>query len=778
MRIQRKNANKANIKGSVYRKMLLSYSVLFIIPVCVAALVFSFAYQRIEKQQKTTNHSLLQTIQINCDRELAYYQNTLLQLAQDDDVVQLAVSRNISSATASSHCIRLSKTIRAAVTTLRQFGNYDQTMYVSVPNIGLVISNMGSKDMEYYLEDYSTIDSQGGKEFLRQHLSQTHFRDIMPYTLQSSGEDVFLLTQSAIYNGKNYNTNICLWLDKRALIDRVSAVNWESGTDWGIVDENGKFIIAPRQMAGASVWPKEYMVEDNSGSINIRGKNYFVTMAPSEVQDWKYVLIVSEKQVEGLAGELQNIFLIAMLCCVVICTWINRRATAVNYAPVKELVRLFTGQESSKVIVRDEYGYLSQKAASLMQEYSHLSGHVNKINKSLRNYYLMCLALNAYGNEQNTSAWKEFAEPFSKGRNLVLILSGKWETEKTTQKDAELSTFIIENVFTEALSEHFACDMAEANGKIIFILRLQDAQMGEISVLQETVENMQKFISDNFSLTVTAVEGGIHEGLYGVHESWLEACETEDFLPILDQEYLRYVDIQDRTARSYDYSSETEERLVEALKNDNASLARSLVDKVLDNNFRKKDISPDILTCLIYDIFGTLLKTSEEMGKTPGKEFTLKNITINTPVHKLKSHFGEMIDFICRDDKKLFDNGKLQGLCKKVDAYIEEHYADPSLNISKVGLFFSMTPAYLSSLYKKQTGVSLLETIRDVRVNKATALLKAGMPVAEVAEAVGFDNATTFIRIFKKHTGMTPGQFASREEKPERGAVPSGQNLL
>lgn len=766
MSIQHKKAHKANRKGSVYRKMFLSYSVLFIIPVCIAVLVFSFAYQRIEKQQKATNHNLLQTIQINCDRELAYYQNFLLQMAQDDDVVHLAISKKMNNLSISNHCSDLSKTIQAAVTTLKQFGPYDQEMFVYVPNAGIVVSNGGSRDMEYYLEEYSMIDSKGGKEFLRQYLSQTHFQDIMCYTLQS-GEDVFLLTQSAMYNGRKLNTNICLWLDKRVLIDRVSAVNWETGTDWGIIDEEGKFVIKPRQMAGASEWPAEYLEESDSGSIDIRGKNYFVTMMPSKVQNWKYVLIASENQVQSLAAEIRNIFLTAMLFCVIICAWLSKRATAVNYAPVKELVRLFTGQESSKVIVRDEYGYLSQKAATLMQEYSHLSGRVNKINKSLKHYYLMCLVLNAYGNEQNTPAWKEFAEPFSKRKNLVLILSGKWETEKTTQTDAELGAFIIENVFTEALSEHFTCDVAEVNGKIIFVLRLKDLQTEKISILQETVENMQKFILDNFSLTVTAVEGGIHEGVNGVHESWLEACETEDFLPILDQEYLRYVDIQDRTARSYDYSSETEERLVEALKNDNASLARSLVDKVLDNNFRKKDISPDILTCLIYDIFGTLLKTSEEMGRTPGKEFSLKNITINTPVHKLKNHFGRMIEFICQDEKKLFDNAKLQGLCKKVDAYIEEHYADPSLNISKVGLFFNMTPAYLSSLYKKQTGISLLQTIRDVRVNKAMALLKGSMPVAEVAEAVGFDNATTFIRIFKKHTGMTPGQFASRDEKTE-----------
>lgn len=70
-----------------------------------------------------------------------------------------------------------------------------------------------------------------------------------------------------------------------------------------------------------------------------------------------------------------------------------------------------------------------------------------------------------------------------------------------------------------------------------------------------------------------------------------------------------------------------------------------------------------------------------------------------------------------------------------------------------------MTPAYLSSIYKKGTGESLLKFINQTRIDEAERLLSEGVSVVEVAERAGFRDSSTFIRIFKKYTGVTPGQL-------------------
>jgi two-component system response regulator YesN len=70
-----------------------------------------------------------------------------------------------------------------------------------------------------------------------------------------------------------------------------------------------------------------------------------------------------------------------------------------------------------------------------------------------------------------------------------------------------------------------------------------------------------------------------------------------------------------------------------------------------------------------------------------------------------------------------------------------------------------MTPAWVSATFKKQTGKSLLNAIKQVRIQSAKKLLLEGYSVLEVTKMTGFRESTTFIKIFKAGTGVTPGQY-------------------
>lgn len=73
-----------------------------------------------------------------------------------------------------------------------------------------------------------------------------------------------------------------------------------------------------------------------------------------------------------------------------------------------------------------------------------------------------------------------------------------------------------------------------------------------------------------------------------------------------------------------------------------------------------------------------------------------------------------------------------------------------------------MSPSSLSSIYKKETGKSLLKVINEVRIENAVEFLTKGYSVVETAEKVGISESSSFIRLFKKHMGVTPGQIKSR----------------
>jgi len=94
--------------------------------------------------------------------------------------------------------------------------------------------------------------------------------------------------------------------------------------------------------------------------------------------------------------------------------------------------------------------------------------------------------------------------------------------------------------------------------------------------------------------------------------------------------------------------------------------------------------------------------------------------------------------------------------------YVEKHYAeDIYLNLFADKL--SLTSAYISSYFKEKMNVNLTDYLNSFRIKKATALIANPQNKnKDVADAVGLQNINTFIRLFKKYTGYTPGEYRKK----------------
>lgn len=91
--------------------------------------------------------------------------------------------------------------------------------------------------------------------------------------------------------------------------------------------------------------------------------------------------------------------------------------------------------------------------------------------------------------------------------------------------------------------------------------------------------------------------------------------------------------------------------------------------------------------------------------------------------------------------------------------YINEHYALP-LTREELAQRASMSPAYFSTVFKKNTGLSPVQFVQKVRLDQAKRLLREGtLPIAEVAREVGFADSFYFSRLFARETGLAPREY-------------------
>ncbi|MEK3879479.1 response regulator [Paenibacillus sp. FSL M7-0420] len=94
--------------------------------------------------------------------------------------------------------------------------------------------------------------------------------------------------------------------------------------------------------------------------------------------------------------------------------------------------------------------------------------------------------------------------------------------------------------------------------------------------------------------------------------------------------------------------------------------------------------------------------------------------------------------------------------CQK---YIREHY-NQNLNLQIIADHIHINSSYLSRLYKKVTGESIIDVINKYRIEMAKKLLRnPASKVFEVAEAVGIETPAYFTHVFSKYTGMSPKEY-------------------
>lgn len=62
-------------------------------------------------------------------------------------------------------------------------------------------------------------------------------------------------------------------------------------------------------------------------------------------------------------------------------------------------------------------------------------------------------------------------------------------------------------------------------------------------------------------------------------------------------------------------------------------------------------------------------------------------------------------------------------------------------------------------MFKEQFGVNFVDYLAQIRINKAKEYLSTTKTIGEIFTLTGFNNRNTFLRTFKKITGLSPSEY-------------------
>ena len=97
-------------------------------------------------------------------------------------------------------------------------------------------------------------------------------------------------------------------------------------------------------------------------------------------------------------------------------------------------------------------------------------------------------------------------------------------------------------------------------------------------------------------------------------------------------------------------------------------------------------------------------------------------------------------------------------LTLRIRNYIAEHLHE-TITLRDVGKAAFFSPAYCSSVSRRETGMSIVDYAIDEKMKEAKKLIIEGLPLKRVAEMLGFSDYNYFSRTFKKRFSYSPLQY-------------------
>jgi len=97
--------------------------------------------------------------------------------------------------------------------------------------------------------------------------------------------------------------------------------------------------------------------------------------------------------------------------------------------------------------------------------------------------------------------------------------------------------------------------------------------------------------------------------------------------------------------------------------------------------------------------------------------------------------------------------------------------SEPVCRIHDLAREFNLSHSYLEHLFKKQTGVRLGQLLNEQRLRRAAYLLsQTNLRIKEIAQAVGYEHTSSFVRAFERYFAKAPRLYRRDATKPMREA--------
>lgn len=535
-----------------------------------------------------------------------------------------------------------------------------------------------------------------------------------------------------------------------------------------VLDQNNQVMISSDALEEKDL---ELIQSSEGGGSSIIGKGKAITAVTSSVISWRYVYILPYRVLFTDVSRMRIITVIAIFLSVVISVVIMLWVLRQQYSPINKLINMFGKEETDLHKRGNEFLYLEDKLTETLKTQAEAEKVIDSQSRTMHNNYLRRFLRGKVEDDASVTKILQAMNCETAGRKYVVMLfyvrdyTALFADDKTIgdEQRIDLVNFIIDNIAGELIRNFYQCFLLESEDMMAALISVDEKEKNsdiEAKLISQGKEFLN-VIDENFHISCCISISLATNSCFDIPEAYRQAMDAIEYAIITNEKRIvSYAELVDGSNESYHFTYEQKQEFIRAMKIADAEAAMKIVDEVLQENV---GLGKGNIQGIVVDFVAVILRGINDIYKESSGMISQKDIY---PVQKLlfcndivelRKNTKAFLEEICNRTLLLFGEDNLVGQIKN---YVKENYADANLNVASIGERFSKTPHYISKLFKDDQGIALLEYINRERVESSKKFLEnTRKTLAEITEEVGFTNVVTFIRVFKKFEGITPGKY-------------------
>jgi AraC-like DNA-binding protein len=741
------NTNSTTDKQSLMLRMVTSYSIFLLVILILFLYLYQSTFRNVQQQYDFQQESTMVSNVELFEKDLKIMDIYCRQLLQNNTFRKLLAFHDPDDKGFMDMGIALATTLSTDV--------YPEALlpieevYCYLPNTDYILSPNYFISAERY---YSWMKRYANPEYtnwLKALSEESNYYQFLPMDNVapnfSKNYYMYMVNMDDLYY-MDANAVVCFVLEKEelaSLFTTLSSDNFDTDFIVAVNEDNVPFmsLLSNPDFSVDKIMNLHYTnnFSHNHGSLTI-GK--YTSQLTGYTYYYSFPAFSSTSSMITKQVLYITCFVIAFLLGISLIIRFSRR----NVAPIIEL-----GQELNEAV----------------EAQNHLQEVVDSQRPIICNSYVRQLLTGLIASEEEASYIKEYlnlvGEPLYYNCLYIVAYNNAGDSSENAQQIRSSDDF--NHVITNALQNYLGSPLYYFNpADRTYALLLACTKEDEANLIiktNETIVQLHNYLLDTYGIWLFAGIGRNTDSLTNVWESYQQAVESISYTS-KNYFFFPYEFIK-KDSNAFYYPPELSTKLIHFITTGNTSQVLELFNLIHQENIEERSLPINLLKFLLSDIRNTLLKARFALPSGISAEVTAQ----------LDEQFNEHATFkLCEDIAltlcKLFAvESEDTNLVTAIEKYIEKNFMDPSMGLNKISDEFQISESYFSHMFKEKTGVNFSTYLENIRMSEAARMIKeTDISLNELYISVGYNNANTFRRAFKKIYGVTPSSM--RENKADK----------